>query len=156
MVEECMPYRFLLAVVYRIGLVARNLHKRVRFKEISMLAKATPVLPAEDMERAKAFYTEKVGLSILFEMPEGAAFGCGDGTTIFIYPHERTLATHTTASFVVENVVAEVARLREQGVVFEEYDDPELKTENGIAQQSSGSGAFFTDTEGNIIGIVQM
>ena len=107
-----------------------------------MLAKATPVLPAEDMERAKSFYTEKIGLAILFEMPEGTAFGCEDGTAIFVYPHERTLATHTAASFIVENVVAEVARLRERGVVFEEYDNV--------------SGAFFTDTEGNIIGIVQM
>ena len=107
-----------------------------------MLAKATPVLPAEDMERVKAFYTEKVGLSVLFEMPEGTAFACEDGTVIFVYPHERTLATHTAASFIVENVVAEVARLRERGVVFEEYDNV--------------SGAFFTDTDGNILGIVQM
>jgi len=121
-----------------------------------MLAKATPVLPAEDMERAKSFYTEKVGLSMLFEMSEGAAFGCEDGTTIFLYPHERTLATHTTASFVVENVVAEVARLRERGVVFEEYDNPGLKTEDGIVQQEDVSAAFFTDTEGNNIGLVQM
>ena len=121
-----------------------------------MLAKATPILPAEDMERAKAFYTDKVGLSTLFEMPEGTAFACEDGTMIFVYPHERTLATHTAASFLVENVVAEVARLRERGVVFEEYDNPELKTEDGIAQQDAVSAAFFTDSEGNILGIVQM
>ena len=121
-----------------------------------MLAKATPVLPAEDMERAKFFYTEKLGLSILFEMPEGTAFACEDGTMIFVYPHERTLATHTAASFIVENVIVEVARLRERGVVFEEYDNPGLKTEDGIAQQDDVSAAFFTDTEGNIISIVQM
>jgi catechol 2,3-dioxygenase-like lactoylglutathione lyase family enzyme len=121
-----------------------------------MLAKATPVLPAEDMERAKSFYTEKVGLSILFEMPEGTAFACEDGTAIFVYPHERTLATHTAASFIVENVVAEVARLRERGVVFEEYDNPGLKTEDGIAQPDDVTSAFFTDSEGNIIVIVQM
>ena len=121
-----------------------------------MLAKATPVLPAEDMERAKAFYTEKVGLSILFEAPEGTAFACEDGAMIFIYPHERTLATHTTASFLVEDVVAEVTRLREQGVVFEDYDDPGLKTEDGINQQESAKAAWFTDSEGNILGIVQM
>ena len=123
-------------------MTVRVLQQGITSKEITVLAKATPILPAEDMERAKTFYTEKVGLSVLFEMPEGTAFACEDGTVIFVYPHERTLATHTAASFIVENVVAEVARLRERGVVFEEYDNV--------------SGAFFTDTEGNILGIVQM
>jgi catechol 2,3-dioxygenase-like lactoylglutathione lyase family enzyme len=121
-----------------------------------MLAKATPVLPAENMERAKSFYTEKLGLSILFEMPEGTLFACEDGTSLFVYPHERSLATHTAVSFIVENVLTEVARLRELGVVFEEYDNPGLKTENGIPPQEDVSTAFFTDTEGNTLGVVQM
>ena len=121
-----------------------------------MLAQATPVLPAEDIERAKTFYTEKIGMSILFESPQGIAFACEDGSSIFIYPHERTLATHTTASFVVKDVVAEMARLRERGVVFEDYDEPGLKTEDGINQQDETKATWFVDTEGNIIGIVQM
>lgn len=121
-----------------------------------MLAQATPVLPAEDMGRATAFYTEKIGLSVLFESPNGTAFSCADGSLLFIYPHERTQATHTVASFVVENVVSEMAQLRQRGVVFEEYDQPGLQTENGIAQQDDVTGAFFVDTEGNILSIVQM
>lgn len=121
-----------------------------------MLAKATPVLPAEDMKRATSFYTEKVGLSVLFESPEGTAFACEDGTMIFVYPHGRSKATHTAASFLVEDVVAEMARLRERGVVFEDYDEPGLQTEDGIAEQDAGKAAFFVDTEGNILGVVQM
>jgi hypothetical protein len=53
-------------------------------------------------------------------------------------------------------VVAEMARLRERGVVFEDYDEPELKTEDGINQQDETKATWFVDTEGNIIGIVQM
>jgi predicted enzyme related to lactoylglutathione lyase len=121
-----------------------------------MLTKATPILPAEDMERAKSFYKEQMGLSILFESPEGTAFACEDGAMVFIYPHERTQATHTTVSFIVEDVVAEMTQLRERGVVFEDYDEPGLKTEDGINQQDSVKTAWFTDTEGNIISILQM
>ena len=121
-----------------------------------MLAQATAVLPAEDIERAKSFYTEKLGLSILFEAPQGIAFACEDGTSIFIYPHERTKATHTAASFVVRDVVAEMVRLGERGVIFEDYDEPGLKTEEGINQQDEIKTTWFVDTEGNIIGIVQM
>ena len=121
-----------------------------------MLAQVTPVLPAEDIERAKDFYTEKLGLSIVFESPQGILFSCEDGSSIFIYPHERTLATHTAASFVVQDVVAEMARLRERGVVFEDYDEPGLKTEDGLNQQDEIKSTWFVDTEGNILGVVQM
>ena len=121
-----------------------------------MLAQATAVLPAEDIQRAKLFYTEKLGLSVLFEMTEGILFKCEDGSTIFLYPHERTLATHTAASFVVKDLLTEVKELRSRGVVFEDYDEPQIKTEDGVKQQNDGKAAWFVDSEGNIIGVVQM
>jgi predicted enzyme related to lactoylglutathione lyase len=121
-----------------------------------MLGKATTVLPAEDLARAKAFYTDKVGLSIMFESPAGIAFQCTDETGIFVYPHERTRATHTAATFIVSDVDAEMRELRGRGVVFEEYDQPGLETVDGVSEDAGVKGAWFVDTEGNITGLAQM
>ncbi|MDA1036149.1 MAG: VOC family protein, partial [Chloroflexi bacterium] len=80
-----------------------------------------PILPAEDMARAKAFYTEKLGLSVAFENPQGTAYNAGKGTTIFLYPYGKTKAEHTVAGFTVDDVRATVKELRAAGVVFEDY-----------------------------------
>ena len=121
-----------------------------------MLGRAMPVLPAEDMARAKAFYTGKLGLSVMFESESGAAFQAPDGTGVFVYPHERTLATHTAAAFVVDDVTAVVRELRGRGVTFEDYDLPGLKTVDGIAELEGVKSAWLVDSEGNIIAINQM
>ncbi len=62
---------------------------------------------------------------------------------------------HTQVGFRVDDIEAEVGQLRDKGVVFEEYDFPGLKTENGIAQIGPGRSAWFKDSEGNLIAIVQ-
>jgi hypothetical protein len=62
----------------------------------------------------------------------------------------------TQASWVVEDVDAEVAGLRSRGVTFEEYDLPEMKTEDGIAVVPElGRAAYFKDSEGNLLGMIQ-
>jgi hypothetical protein len=55
-----------------------------------------------------------------------------------------------------KDIEKEVADLRARGVVFEEYDYPNLKTVNGIATTGPGKAAWFKDSEGNILGLVQM
>ncbi len=115
-----------------------------------------PILPAEDMARAKAFYTGKLGLSVLLESAEGTAFGAGNGTMIFVYPYGKTKAEHTVAGFNVTDAEATVKELRAAGVVFEDYDLPGLKTVDGIVTLPSGKGAWFKDSEGNILSVIQM
>ena len=119
-------------------------------------ASLSPVLPVEFIERAKAFYVDTLGLTVEFENEGGILLSAGGGTQVLLYPYGRTKAEHTTASFRVDDVEATVRELRGKGVVFEEYDLPGLKTVDGIAEAYGMKGAFFKDSEGNIISVVQM
>src|SRR5438874_6638612 len=89
-------------------------------------------LPATDLERAKRFYTEKLGLTAESEAPEGVFYRSGD-THFLVFPSGGTASgTHTHASWIVDDVESEVAALKARGVIFEEYDTPSLKTVNSI------------------------
>ncbi|HEV8697065.1 MAG TPA: hypothetical protein VGQ89_05170 [Candidatus Limnocylindrales bacterium] len=59
-------------------------------------------------------------------------------------------------SFSVDDIGAVVKHLKAKGVVFEEYDLPDLKTVDGIAERPDFKGAWFKDSEGNMIGIGQL
>ncbi len=121
-------------------------------------AEAMAVLAAEDAQRAKAFYTDKLGLKVVMEMGEETAlFEAGQGSKILIYQRERSKAEHTVLGFVVEDVEASVKGLAEKGVSFEQYDFPGLKTnELGIAEIDGTKSAWLTDPEGNIVSLTQM
>lgn len=116
-------------------------------------ARVGAVLPAEDMERAKAFYTQKLGLKITMEQPGGVMFEAGAGTRILVYPFGKTKAEHTVAAFQVADLADAVTALRANGIVFEEYDLPGLKTVDGVADAGGMKAAWFKDSEGNIIGL---
>jgi predicted enzyme related to lactoylglutathione lyase len=126
-----------------------------------MLSKAmvAPSLPAVDIKRARKFYEEKLGLKVVMEDPSpGIMVQAGEGTMIYIYQRGATKADHTVASFKVDNIEAEVKELKAKGVKFEEYDIPKMgiKTVNGIATMGKMKGAWFKDTEGNILALTQM
>ncbi len=120
-------------------------------------APAYAVLPAEDIDRARAFYHDSLGLEVS-EVSSGRQFfiHSGSGTKVLVYERPRTIAEHTVLSFVVDDVRATVAELRSRGVLFEEYDMPGLVTTDSVAEYPDGWGAWFTDPEGNIVNIVQM
>ena len=120
-------------------------------------APAYAVLPAEDLDRSRSFYHDTLGLEVS-EVSSGRQFfiHSGEGTKVLVYERPRTVAEHTVLSFVVDDVRATVAELRSRGVRFEEYDMPGLVTTDAIAEYSDGWGAWFTDTEGNIVNIAQM
>lgn len=122
-------------------------------------AMAATSLPAVDLERAKKFYSQVLGLQEL-ESPEGAAvFQAGGGAQIFIYQREEaTKAEHTALNFYLDGNIEEVVKgLTENGARFEQYDMGEMKTdEMGIAVLGEAKGAWLKDTEGNILGIFQM
>jgi catechol 2,3-dioxygenase-like lactoylglutathione lyase family enzyme len=120
-------------------------------------------LPARDLERAKAFYSDKLGLEPIEERPGGARYRCGNSYFALFQSAGAPSGTHTQMGWEVEDLEATVAELRRRGVVFEEYDLPGFKTVNGIADiagnyPSKGSGekgAWFYDSEGNLLGIGQ-
>ena len=112
-------------------------------------------IPAQDLARAKAFYTQKLGLTPTEERDDGIQFDL-NGTTFLLFESSGTASgTHTQASFEVQDAEAEIADLRSRGVAFEEIDAPGLKTENGIATISGGKGGWFKDTEGNLLAVFQ-
>ena len=112
------------------------------------------VLPAEDLERARGFYEDVLGLSVDTTIGPGAFLAsAGGGTKIMVYERARTVAEHTVAGFQVDDLDATMTELRGRGVIFEEYDLPGLRTENGIADMDGSRSAWLTDTEGNIIAL---
>ena len=121
-------------------------------------------LPAQDLERAKAFYAEKLGLRPSEERPGGLRYRCGNGWFSLFASSGLPSGNHTQLGWEVKDIEATVAELRARGLVFEEYDLPGLKTVNGIAQvdgnypSRGGLGeraAWFRDSEGNLLGIGQ-
>lgn len=122
----------------------------------------TATLPARDPSRAMAFYSDKVGLraveSHFLEASDGhVGFVVGDGVhQLFIYPAEAmSPGEFTQAVFQVDDVRAAVQEMRRRGVTFEEYDTAETRTKDGVAQTPDGhEGAWFKDSEGNLIGII--
>ena len=120
-------------------------------------------LPARDLERAKAFYREKLGLEPIEERPGGARYRCGNSYFALFQSAGAPSGTHTQMGWEVKDIEATVAELRRRGVAFEEYDLPGFKTVNGIADiagnyPSKGTrekGAWFHDSEGNLLGIGQ-
>jgi catechol 2,3-dioxygenase-like lactoylglutathione lyase family enzyme len=120
-------------------------------------------LPAKDLERARRFYSEKLGLEPIEERPGGLRYRCASSSFALFTSAGAASGTHTQMGWEVADIDATVATLRSRGVVFEEYDLPGLKTVNGIATiqgnyPSKGvgeRGAWFRDSEGNLLGVGQ-
>ena len=118
-------------------------------------ARVAAIAPAADLDRAKKFYSEKLGLSPKQVDEAGAMYELSDGTTFLLYPTpEAGKATHTIMGFEVDQLEPAMDDLRSKGVTFEEYDLPYLKTENGIASFGGEMrGSWFKDSEGNILAL---
>jgi predicted enzyme related to lactoylglutathione lyase len=121
-------------------------------------------IPAQDLQRAKRFYLEKLGLTPAEERPGGARYECAGGSFALFESTGTASGRHTQMSWQVDDIESTVSALRRRGVVFEEYDLPGLKTVNGIAEvagnyPSKGGiaerGAWFKDSEGNLLSIGQ-
>jgi catechol 2,3-dioxygenase-like lactoylglutathione lyase family enzyme len=113
-------------------------------------------VPAADLERAKAFYRDTLGLTPVVATAAWLTFRAGDGY-FQLYPTRYAgTAEHTLGGWVVDDIEAAVAELRIRGVQFEEYDFPDLKTVGGIADLAGVErAAWFRDSEGNILSISQ-
>jgi catechol 2,3-dioxygenase-like lactoylglutathione lyase family enzyme len=113
-------------------------------------------IPAKDVARARQFYETKLGFKVKAEIAGGVAYECAQGTACFLYPTPNAGTSAASQAFwQVQDVESEVAELKDKGVVFEEYSFPEMKTQNSIATAGGAKAAWFKDTEGNIMAIVQ-
>ena len=116
-----------------------------------------PTLPAADMERAKAFYRDKLGMEPAEEGLDGSAtYELGE-TRMILYPSEFAGTNKATAmGMMVDDIAEAVGTLRDRGLSFMELEYGDFKTVDGIMMMPDGSrGAWFEDSEGNIIGIAQ-
>jgi catechol 2,3-dioxygenase-like lactoylglutathione lyase family enzyme len=113
-------------------------------------------IPVANLERARDFYERTLGFKPAREIAGGVAYEFGDGTACFMYPTPNAGTSRASQAFwQVEDVEREVAELKARGVKFEEYDVPGLVTKNGIATGGGAKTAWFKDSEGNIMAIVQ-
>ena len=116
------------------------------------------VVPVSDVGAAVEFYEGVLGLQLVAHRsdiavnPE-AEFNAGDGSLLVYKSVGAGQSRHTVAGFRVDDVDATVATLRERGVVFEDYDYPELKTVDGIATLGDVRAAWFKDPDGNILAV---
>ena len=112
-------------------------------------------IPAKDVSRARGFYEEKLGFKPKQETAGGVVYRFGQGTACFLYPTPNAGTSQESQAFwQVENIEREVAELKARGVNFEKYDMPEMD-ENGISTAGGAKAAWFKDTEGNIMALIQ-
>ena len=121
-------------------------------------------IPVQDMERARKFYADKLGLEPSEERPGGLLYRGASGEFALFESAGASPGTFTQMGWDVDDIEATVAELKERGVVFEDVDVPGLKTIDGIAEVSGnypskgGKGeraAWFRDSEGNMLGMGQ-
>jgi catechol 2,3-dioxygenase-like lactoylglutathione lyase family enzyme len=113
-------------------------------------------LATADLGAAKAWYADKLGWQPVREWPgELLIYELGStGFTVYTTPSART-ARNTVMYWLVKDLASEMPRLRERGVVFEDYDLGDIKTVDGVLTDDRGNHtAWFKDPDGNIISIL--
>jgi catechol 2,3-dioxygenase-like lactoylglutathione lyase family enzyme len=113
--------------------------------------------PFRGLDAAQDFYSEKLGLEKVSGSPEEGylEYKAGEGTLLQLFESDSDKKSDNTgATFEVTDLAQEMATLRKKGVVFEEYDLPDIKTVNGVAElDGMGRGAWFKDPDGNLIAL---
>ncbi len=113
-------------------------------------------IPVKNVARAREFYEQKLGLEPGREVNGGVSYQFADGTAAFMYPTPNAGTSKASQAFwKVDDIEREVAELKARGVTFEEYDMPGLRTVNSIATGGGARSAWFKDTEGNILALIQ-
>jgi len=120
-------------------------------------------LPARDLDRARAWYAEKLGLHPAEARPGGLLYKVGGAKFALYQSAGQADGSFTQLAFTVDDVRAEADRLRALGVVLEDHDLPGFRTHDGVAEiegnyPSKGDGeraCWFRDSEGNMLGMGQ-
>src|ERR671916_1648780 len=113
-------------------------------------------LPARDVERARAFYAEKLNLRPFGEHDSHLYYEVG-GSHFMVYPSGGAASgTHDQLGFVADDIESTVATLRSNGVIFEEYEPPQgASATDGIMDFGGVKAAWFKDSEGNLLSVVE-
>ena len=115
-----------------------------------------PMILATDLAVAREFYGDRIGLELLIESDDFLTFRCGgDSRLVVTRSATGTTEPQTKASWRVSDLAAEVAELRSRGVRVEDYEEPWLRTVDGIADVGFALSAWLVDPHGNTIGLLQ-
>ena len=113
-------------------------------------------IPAKDVAQARRFYEDKLGFRPAEETAGGVFYAFSKNTGCFLYPTPNAGTSRASQAFwQVEDIEREVADLKKRGVVFEDYDMPGEKSASGVVTAGGAKAAWFKDTEGNILAIIQ-
>ncbi|MGR0220259.1 VOC family protein [Agromyces sp. ZXT2-6] len=116
---------------------------------------AMATLPASDLERAKRFWHDVFGVDPIRSDMGGETYLIG-GVGVLVYESQFAGTNKATAfSIMTDDLDRDMAALREKGIAFHDYDFPGLKTENGVVEMDGERGAWFDDSEGNIIALAE-
>ena len=114
------------------------------------------MLTAPDLGAVRQFYGDQVGLDVLIESDDFVTFRCGGASRLVVTRTSEPSTEQTTkASWRVADVAAEVAELRARGVDVADYDEPGLKTVDGVADVGFALSAWLVDPGGNTMGLLQ-
>ena len=114
-------------------------------------------IPAKDLERARRFYEDKVGLKPKDVAAGGVFYEFAGGTACFLYPSAGAGTSKASQAFWdVDDLERAVRELEKRGVDFEDYDTSGMKTVNHIFEGGGAKAAWFKDSEGNIMALVQV
>ena len=124
-------------------------------------SKAFASFSVDDVEKAKKFYSQILGLEVTQDNDMGGilTIHIDGGIPVLVYPKpDHTPATFTVLNFPVSNIDQAVAKLKSLGVAFLSYDTKDLKTdENDISRANGGPNiAWFTDPSGNILSVLEI
>lgn len=117
-------------------------------------SKVYPTIAVKDLDAAKKFYGELLGLEVADENPGGVAYKSGN-SGIFVYPSEMAGTNKATyASWSVSDIEATIEDLKAKGLSFEHYDDmPGMTREGDIHTMGPLKAAWFKDPDGNILAL---
>jgi catechol 2,3-dioxygenase-like lactoylglutathione lyase family enzyme len=116
---------------------------------------ATPMIAVKDLDRARKFYEEKLGLKEVDDFGEGFMLKSGD-TKLSVYRSEFAGTNKATAlTFDVDDIQQEVGGLKEKGITFEHYDLEGLKANGDIFEGEGMKTAWFKDPDGNILSLIE-
>jgi catechol 2,3-dioxygenase-like lactoylglutathione lyase family enzyme len=116
-----------------------------------------PILLSTDLDAARAYYHDTLGLEILREdAGDRIVFRCGGGTQLVVtLSTVGTSDSQTQMAWRVPDIQAALVDLRARGVRIEDYVAPDPVTSNGIADMGHSWAAWFVDPSGNVLAVVQ-
>lgn len=115
-------------------------------------------VPTADLERARRFYEGALGLKVLkADTQRSVYYKAGGGTMLNLYERPHHPAAFAVATFLVDDIEQSMSDLRKARIVFEDYDEPDLKTHDGVFSDATGfKVCWFKDPDGNILSLEQL